>query len=71
VIIACDIHIIEFSEKGTGLGIEAGYAFAKGKPIIVIAHEGSEISDTLKGIAKEIISYKTPEKLQISLELLS
>jgi nucleoside 2-deoxyribosyltransferase len=67
----CNIHVIEFSEKGTGLGIEAGYAFAKGKPIVVVAREGSEISDTLKGIAKEIIFYKTPEELQIPPRLLS
>ncbi len=53
-----DIVVAEFSEKGTGLGIEAGYAFSKQKPVIVIAREGSEISGTLKGIAREIIYYK-------------
>lgn len=53
-----DILIIEFSEKGVGLGIEAGYAYSKGKPIIVIAKKGSEISSTLKGIAKRIIFYQ-------------
>ncbi|HEY4498994.1 MAG TPA: nucleoside 2-deoxyribosyltransferase [Candidatus Paceibacterota bacterium] len=58
-----DILIIEFSEKGVGLGIEAGYALAKGKPIIVIAKTGSEISDTLKGLAKDIIFYAEPDEL--------
>ena len=52
-----DILIIEFSEKGVGLGIEAGYAYSKNKPIIVIAKKGSDISATLKGIARQIIFY--------------
>jgi hypothetical protein len=29
--------VVEFSEKCVGLGIEAGFAFSKSKPIIVIA----------------------------------
>jgi nucleoside 2-deoxyribosyltransferase len=59
----CDIFIAEFTEKGVGLGIEAGYAYAKGKPIIVIAKSGTQISDTLKGISKRIIFYEEPEDL--------
>lgn len=55
--------IIEFSEKGVGLGIEAGYAFAKNIPIIVIAKKGSDISNTLRGISKKIIFYDKPEDL--------
>jgi nucleoside 2-deoxyribosyltransferase len=58
-----DFLIIEFSDKGVGLGIEAGYAYAKGIPIIVIAKKGSDISNTLKGIAKKIIFYEDPEEL--------
>ena len=58
-----DMLIIEFSEKGVGLGIEAGYAFSKKIPIIVIAKEGSDISNTLEGISKEIIFYKDPKEL--------
>lgn len=60
---ACDMLIIEFSEKGVGLGIGAGYAFAKNIPIYVIAKTGSDISSTLKGIAQEIIFYNKPEEL--------
>lgn len=60
---ASQMLIVEFSEKGVGLGIEAGYAYAKGKPIIVIAKEGSEISDTLRGIAQKVIFYKNPEDI--------
>jgi len=58
-----DILIIEFSERGVGLGIEAGYAYAKHIPIIVIAKNGSEISNTLKGISKEVIFYNDPKEL--------
>jgi len=32
-----DLLIIEFSEKGVGLGIEAGFATANNIPILVIA----------------------------------
>ena len=53
-----DMLIVEFSEKGVGLGIEAGYAYAKGIPVFVIAKSGSEISDTIKGIAKAIFFYE-------------
>jgi len=62
-----DVLIVEMSEKGVGLGIEAGYAFAKGIPIIVVAREGSDISETLRGIARKIILYKDPEEIVISL----
>lgn len=54
---SCDILIIEFSEKGVGLGIEAGYSYAKEKPIIIIAKTGSHVSNTLKGIANTVIFY--------------
>jgi 2'-deoxynucleoside 5'-phosphate N-hydrolase len=62
-----NILIIEFSEKGVGLGIEAGYAFAKRKPIIVIAKEDASISSTLSGIANNIIFYKDISELGIKI----
>lgn len=60
---ASDMIIIEFSEKGVGLGIEAGYAFAKGKPIIVISKTGSDISSTLAGIAERVVFYDVPAEV--------
>ena len=63
---ACDILVAEFSEKGVGLGIEAGYAYAKGKPVYVIAREGSEISETLEGIAKQVIFYTDPSEIKVA-----
>lgn len=52
-----DVVIIELTEKGVGLGIEAGYAFAKNVPIITIAKSGSDVSETLVGISKTVIFY--------------
>ena len=49
--------------KGVGLGIEAGYAYSRKKPVIVIAKKGSETSTTMKGVAKKVISYAKPEEL--------
>lgn len=59
----CDCNIIEFSEKGVGLGINAGFCYANGKPIYVIAKKGSDISTTIANLATEIIFYDTPEDL--------
>lgn len=64
---ACDLVIIELTEKGVGLGIEAGYAYAKEIPIITIAKNGSDISETLEGISKEISFYNNIEDLEVLL----
>jgi len=58
-----DQLLIEFSEKGVGLGIEAGYAHALGKPITVIAPPTAELSSTLHGIAATIFRYTNTEEL--------
>ncbi|MFA6076468.1 MAG: nucleoside 2-deoxyribosyltransferase [Candidatus Paceibacterota bacterium] len=63
IIDSSDLLIVEFSEKGVGIGIEAGYAYAKNKPIYVILKEGSDVSNTLRGIAKDVIFYNNPEEL--------
>ena len=59
-----DILIVELSEKGVGLGIEAGYAFSKNISVYVIAKKGSDVSDTLKGISKEIFFYENVSDLE-------
>ena len=53
-----DLVLVELSEKGVGLGIEAGYAHAQGIPIVVIARTGSPISATLQGIATAVVFYE-------------
>ncbi|MBR5670075.1 Maf family protein [Candidatus Saccharibacteria bacterium] len=59
----CDCNIIEFSEKGVGLGMNAGYCFAIGKPIYIIAKTGSDISTTIANVASEVIFYDNPDDL--------
>lgn len=59
----CDCNIIEFSEKGVGLGMNGGFCYANGKPIYVIAKKNSDISTTMANIATEIIFYEDPEDL--------
>ncbi len=58
-----ELLVVEFSEKGVGLGIEAGYAYAKNKPIIIVAKRDSDISTTLCGISKKVFFYDEPEEL--------
>ena len=49
-----ELAVIDFAEKGVGVGIEAGYAYARGLPVIVIVPEDGEISTTLAGIATQM-----------------
>lgn len=55
--------LIEFSEKGVGIGIEAGYAFALNLPIYVIHPPHVDVSETLKGIATAIYMYDSVDTL--------
>ena len=55
--------VVDLTEKGVGLGIEAGYAHAVKIPIVVIAKEGSDISTTLQGISKKLFFYRKFEDL--------
>ncbi len=59
----CDMLICEFSEKGVGLGIGAAYAYAKNRPVYIIAKRGSDISTTIGNIAKNVIFYDEPQDL--------
>jgi 2'-deoxynucleoside 5'-phosphate N-hydrolase len=61
-----DFVILEMTEKGVGLGIEAGYAVAKNKPLVVIVKTGFELSNTMQGIADVVIPYSCPEDISIS-----
>jgi 2'-deoxynucleoside 5'-phosphate N-hydrolase len=61
-----DIVILEMSEKGVGLGIEAGYAFAKERPVFVLIKEGKELSNTMDGVATKVILYGDPEEINLS-----
>ncbi len=53
----CDVMVVDLTEKGVGVGIEAGYAYARGMPIVTIAQAGANISTTLRGISTAVFSY--------------
>jgi len=63
VLRSCDLVVIELTEKGVGLGIEAGYAYAQRIPVITIANKGSDISTTLQGISQDVYLYENQEDL--------
>lgn len=63
IIRASDLAIIDLSEKGVGLGIEAGYAYAQTVPLAVVVQTGRDISATLRGIATAVVAYDTPADL--------
>lgn len=65
---SCDLVVVDLTEKGVGLGIEAGYAHAKGIPIVTIAEKGSDISKTLEGISEEVIFYDNENVLMEELK---
>lgn len=58
-----DIMVVEFTEKGVGVGIEIGYAAALGKPVIVIAPPEADISNTLRGVMRGLYRYNDPADL--------
>ncbi len=64
------LMVVDLTEKGVGLGIEAGYAYAKKTPIVVIAKRGSDISTTLQGISQKQFLYEKFEDLVHFFEVL-
>ncbi|KIW97527.1 uncharacterized protein Z519_01111 [Cladophialophora bantiana CBS 173.52] len=68
IIRSCQLVVIELSEKGVGLGIESGYAFAHAIPVITIARDGSDISDTLRGISEAVYVYENMADLRESFQ---
>ena len=63
----CDILIAETSEKGIGIGIEVGYAKAKGKIVIYLRQQNAEHSTTVSGISDFQIIYSNSKDLKIKL----
>lgn len=58
---ACQLVVVELTEKGVGLGIEAGYAYAKGVKIVTIAKKGSDVSTTLRGVSDRVVLFDEGE----------
>ncbi len=67
IIKSSDMVILEMTEKGVGLGIEAGYAVAVDKPLIVLIQDGALLSNTMSGIANTVIKYNDIEMIRKSL----
>lgn len=66
-----DLVVVDLSEKGVGVGIEAGYAHAKHIPIVTIAQKGADISTTLLGISRDVFWYEKPADLSQSFSRLN
>ncbi|MEO5581154.1 MAG: nucleoside 2-deoxyribosyltransferase [Saprospiraceae bacterium] len=60
----CDILIAETSNKGIGIGVEVGYAKAKGKPVIYIRQKDAEHSTTVSGISDFQMIYSDSNNLK-------
>ena len=58
-----DIFIIDASELSIGIGIEAGVAYSSGIPIYLIARKNAEVSNSIKGISKDVYFYDSPDEL--------
>lgn len=61
------ILIAETSDKAIGIGVEVGYAKAKGKPIIYVRHSDAEHSTTIAGASDHQIIYTNAGDLNLQL----
>jgi hypothetical protein len=61
-----DFAIIEFSEKGVGLWMVAGYCCGIKKPYYIIAKTWSEISPNIGQNAKNIFFYDNYQDLEVA-----
>ena len=59
-----DLLIAETSDKAIGIGIEAGFAKAKNKPVIYLRNYLAEHSTTMSGISDYHIIYKDVTDLE-------
>lgn len=60
----CDLFIAETSKKAIGIGVEAGYAKAKNKPVIYLRNQTAEHSTTVAGISDFQVIYKDEAALK-------
>lgn len=58
-----DLLIAEVSVKAIGVGLEAGYAAAKNKPVWYLRNQNAPHSSTVSGIATERIFYLNEQDL--------
>jgi len=58
-----DMLLAEASDKSVGVGLEAGYAKAKGKKIVYLYKKGTEKQQTISGISDLLIEYESAEDI--------
>jgi len=63
-----DLLIANVADWPIGVGVEAGYAFARGIPVLCIWPEGSRLANTVAGLAEAVVSYCDPQDLKAKLE---
>ncbi|MGL4585054.1 MAG: hypothetical protein ACRCVU_18975 [Flavobacterium sp.] len=60
--------LAETTDKGIGIGIEAGYAKSQGKPVVYIRRADASHSTTMSGLSDYYVLYKDIEDLGIQLQ---
>jgi nucleoside 2-deoxyribosyltransferase len=63
-----DECIFYYNSKSTGMGIEAGYAKALGKKVIVLLPDRVTLSESLDAISDTIVTFKKVEELKEKLK---
>ena len=64
----CNIMLVEVSKKAIGVGVEAGYAKARAKPIIYLRRKDTSYSTTIGGTSDYKIEYNNEHHLESELE---
>jgi len=70
IIESSDAVLVEFSESGVGIGIEAGFAKAKNIPVYVLLPKGKALSSTMEGTCKAVFAYETDEDIRCMFDLI-
>lgn len=65
-----DLLIAEVTHKAIGVGIEIGFAWARGLPIIYLRRANAEPSTTVGGLAQHRIIYEDANDLRMQLQKL-
>ena len=58
-----DVVVANVTHWPIGVGVECGYAYAKGIPIISICPADAKMANTVGGLARHIIKYKSYDDL--------
>lgn len=60
----CNLLVAETSEKAIGVGVEVGYAKAKGKPVVYLRKSTAEHATTASGISDFQVVYESTSDLR-------